>query len=143
MLYSDATAAINLGFGAIFNEKWLYQCWETGFIQLVNPSIEFLEFYALCVAVFVWSNQLKNSCFILFCDNQSVCDMIENGCTSGCKYCMTLIRRLTERLLHYNFRVFAKHVSSKDNFLADSLSRMQLELFQKQARRHKLRSIQS
>ena len=75
-LLSDATAVEKLGFGVIYNTSWTFKKWEDGFIARYNPSIEFLELYALCIGVFIWSNKLPNTRFILFCDNQSVCNMI-------------------------------------------------------------------
>ena len=134
-LYSDATANEVLGFGVIFEAEWFFQKWEPEFIKTWNPSIEFLELYALCMAVFIWSEKLRNKQSILFCDNQSVCRMISNS-SSGCKYCMTLIRKLVLRSLQFNFRVFAHHVSSADNFLADALSRLQIENFRVLAKRN-------
>ena len=65
-LLSDATACESLGFGVIFNMSCVYQRWEDGFIREFQPSIKFLELYALCIGVFLWSSQLKNTRFILF-----------------------------------------------------------------------------
>ena len=133
-LLSDATTNENLGFGVLFNTSWTYQQWEKNFIARYQPSIEFLELYALCIGVFTWSLKLKNSRFILFCDNESVCNMIKNS-SSGCKYCMTLIRKLVLRSLEYNFRVFSRHILGADNFLSDSLSRMDLVKFRRETKK--------
>ena len=111
----------NLGPGAIFNKSWLFTQWEEGFIESVNPSIEFLELYALCIAVFTWAPRLRNRRFILYCDNQSSVDMIQ-GISSKCKYCMTLIRKVTLKGVEMNFRLFADHIEGKKNCLSDSLS---------------------
>ena len=42
---------------------------------------------------------------------------------------MVLIRILTLECLIYNVRVFAKYVSTKENVLADALSRGQIDRF--------------
>ena len=47
---------------------------------------------------------------------------------------MTLIRLLTLRSLEYNFRVFSRHIKGEDNFLSDSLSRLDIEKFRRQAK---------
>ena len=132
-MYSDASVNENLGLGCIFNKSWLFMQWEPDFIKTHNPSIQFLELYALCIGVFTWANRLRNRRFILFTDNISSRDMI-NGTTSGCKFCMTLIRKLTLKSLECNFRVFAEHVEGKKNSLSDSLSRMNTTKFKELAK---------
>ena len=74
--YSDASAKVTLGFGAIFNSKWIYGQWEPGFIKQCNPSIEYLELFALTVAVLTWEEYLENDRIILFWDNASVVEMV-------------------------------------------------------------------
>ena len=133
-LLSDATANSVLGFSRIFESSWYSQQWEPRFIDRFKPSIEFLELYAVCMGVFMWSDKLAHTRFILFCDNQSVCNMIKAS-SSNCQYCMMLLRLLTLRSLKFNFRVFAHHISGEDNYLSHSLSRMKIELFHKQARK--------
>ena len=124
----DASAIRSLGFGCIFDEEWCFKQWELGFIQQMNPSIEFLELYTLCIGIFTWIQKLNNKRIIVFCDNKTVVGMINNT-TSGCKFCMTLIRKLTLFSLNANLRVFARHVKGKDNFLSDSLSRLKIKKF--------------
>ena len=126
--YTDASANGSLGFGCLFNEEWCFKQWEPGFIQQMNPSIEFLELYALCVGIFTWVQKLNNKRIIVFCDNETVVGMINNT-TSGCKFCMTLIRKLKLLSLNANLRVFTRHVKGKNNFLSDSLSRLKIEKF--------------
>ena len=133
-MYSDATAHRDLGFGIIFDSKWMLQQWEPRFIEQYEPSIEFLELYALCVGVFTWSERLKNRRFITYCDNESACNMVRNT-SCGCKFCMTLIRKLVLRSLKFNFRVFPRHIKGKDNYLSDSLSRLNREKFWRLARK--------
>ena len=126
--YTDATANFSLGFGCIFNESWIFKKWETNFMKLKEPSIEFLELYALCVGIFTWIEKLPNQRIVVFCDNEAVVSMVNNT-TSGCKYCMVLIRQLTLKSMNTNLRVFARHVSGKDNDLSDSLSRLKINKF--------------
>ena len=121
--YSDASASENLGFGVIFGTEWISQCWEPGFIRICKPSIEYLELYALCVGIYAWGHKMTNTRVIIYCDNISVCFMV-NNLTSGCKHCMYLIRLITLNNLLNNRRIFVRHVLGKKNILADSLSRM-------------------
>ena len=99
-----------------------------------KPSIEYLELVALCIGVITWgdSPKLRNCRVIIFCDNQAVMHMV-NKCTSKCKNCMVLIRRLVLDGLKINRRVFVKFVPSKKNYLADCLSRLKLKAFKEAA----------
>ena len=74
--YSDAAKQEGLGFGCILNSDWLAYTWEPGFITTYDPSIEFLELFAVCVGVFIWIEKLKNTRFTLFCDNDSAVKML-------------------------------------------------------------------
>ena len=54
-----------------------------------------------------------------------------NNLSSSCKNCMFLIRRLTLEGLKFNRRIRTKYVSTKRNFLADSLSHNEMKRFRK------------
>ena len=58
--YSDASASERLGYGAVFNNQWIFNQWEPNYIKHLNPSIEYLELYSLTAAVLTWGSQLKN-----------------------------------------------------------------------------------
>ena len=80
-IYSDASGVI--GMGAICGESWMHQKWPSNFIKKFKPSIEYLELFAVTAAVLTWIQNLKNKRIILFCDNQSVVNMI-NLTTTSC-----------------------------------------------------------
>ena len=130
---SDASASRIRGFGTVFDRSYCYARWESGFIKEFNPNIEFLELYALCVGVFIWIDRLQDSRIWVHCDNDAVCRMI-NKTSSGCKYCMVLIRKLTLKCLQHNLRIFAVYIRSKDNILSDRLSRLRLSEFHRLTR---------
>ena len=127
-IFSDASKNFNLGYGCFFRRSWIVNQWEPGFVEKMDPSIEFLELFAVCVGIFTWTNTLKNRCFIVYCDNESCVKMLNNT-SSGSKHCMTLIRNLMKRALRYNFRVFAHHVKGVDNTFSDSISRLKIRYF--------------
>ena len=135
--FSDASLNEVFGFGVRFEENWLFGKWPTNFIRDKKPSIEYVELFGLTIAVFAWGDKLRNLRAEIFCDNLSVVNMI-NHTTSGSKSCMILIRKLAIKCLEENFRLFAKHVRSKDNQVADALSRMDFRRFRKLQRRLKL-----
>ena len=126
--YTDASGAI--GYGCSFNKKWIQGFWDKRFLLEKRPSIQYLELYALCVGLLAWGHELTNAKFVIFCDNKAVRDMV-NQTTSGCKNCMVLIRIITINNLIFNRRLLVKYVKSKENSLADSLSRGDFKEFWK------------
>ena len=129
-MYSDASRNFSLGFGAYCGPEWTCGQWDSQFCVRVEPSIEYLELYAVTVAVLNWLKIFKNRRIILFCDNQAVVNMINNS-TSKCKQCMVLIRMIVLESLILNARVYARFVRSKDNGKADALSHLQWDRFRK------------
>ena len=68
---SDASLNPRLGMGAVFGNHWLVVQWEYNFKVEQEPSIEFLELYALTAAVTTWAGtdgKLANNRIIIFCD---------------------------------------------------------------------------
>ena len=118
-MYTDASGRI--GLGGHCGQSYFYQNWSKSFLSR-HPSIEYLELYAVLVAVLCWIDRFANCRIILFCDNKSVVDMI-NSNSSTCKNCMVLMRLLVLKSLTVNVRIFAKHLKSAENKLADVLSR--------------------
>ena len=135
--YSDAAKEEKLGFGNLMDQSWIFQQWENGFIQEKNPNIEFLELYALCVGIFTWAPKLQNRRCVVFCDNLTVCNMV-NHTTSGCKYSMTLVRNLTLKAIEYNFRIFAEHIKGRLNVFSDRLSRLKIQEFKRLAQKYQI-----
>ena len=130
--YSDASAAESLGFGCILNRNWIWGKWEPNFIRTHKPSIEFLELFGLCAGIITWQDHadLVNCRVSIFCDNMAVVGMV-NDMSSTCKYCMHLLRILALNGLRFNQRITAKFVGTKDNGLADALSRGQITRFRR------------
>ena len=127
-LFTDASLNPDLGCGGHCAEEWFMIPWESDFILEKQPSIEYLELYAVTVGVLLWIHKFKNRRVALFCDNMSVVFMI-NKTTSHCTRCMVLIRLIVLQGLIHNVRIFAQHVSTKANLLADNLSRMKKQEF--------------
>ena len=126
--YTDASGNFRLGFGGICGRSFMFQQWDTQFMQMKNPSIQYMELFAVAAAVLAWINRFKNRRIIIFTDNDSVKHMINNS-TASCKNCMVLIRFITLECLINNVRIFAKYVPTDENSLADSLSRLQKSRF--------------
>ena len=127
---SDATRKATLGMGATYNDQWMFAKWDPSFIKIEEPSIEYLELYALTAAILAWGGhvELQNTRVIVFCDNEAVVHMV-NNLASSCKHCMRLIRMIALNGIINNRRLFVRHIKSKDNFLLDALSRMNFSHF--------------
>ena len=131
-MYSDASGKIELG--ALCGSSWMYQTWPREFLIERKPSIEYLELFAVTAVVLSWIDRFRNRRVILFCDNQSVVDMI-NAISTSCMKCMVLIRLIVLKGLVENVRIFAKHVKGSKNVLADALSRDQIDTFHLECRK--------
>ena len=127
-MYSDSSRHFRKGFGAVCDDSWMFGVWDEEFMKREQPSIEYLELFAVTAAVVTWIHRFRNKRIYLFCDNKSAVDMI-NGSSSRCKNCMVLIRIITLESLVRNVRVFAKHVRSKKNSRADALLRLEFKRF--------------
>ena len=108
-----------LGFSCVFGEAWTYEFWPTEFIESVKPSIEYLELYVLATAIVLWEKCLKNRRIIVFCDNKSIVDMVNNS-SSLCRNCMVLIRLLTLQSIRCNNRFFARKNSFTRGIVANA-----------------------
>ena len=127
-MYSDASRNFSKGFGAYCGSQRTYGSWDNDFMEEQQPSIQYLELFGVTVAVTNWIRLFKNKRIFLFCDNQSVVQMISSS-SARCKNCMVLIRLITLAGLENNTRIFAKYVPTHKNDKADALSRLQLQRF--------------
>ena len=129
-MYSDSSRNKNLGCGGVCDRDWFMTAWDPQFIEEFEPSINYLELYAVTVAVCNWIHRFEGRTVSLFCDNMSVVHMLRTK-TSSCKNCMVLIRFIVLQELMNNVRVTAKHVTSKDNLISDLLSRKKYKQFRR------------
>lgn len=133
-LTSDAAKSHLLGYSTCLVEQqtktvfFCYSQWEASLIETYDPSVQFLELYALSVGVVLFAPKFKNLRVRIGCDNQAVVQMV-NETTSSCKHCMILIRLLTLTALNFNIALQVRYVKSKDNLLSDALSRLDYNRF--------------
>ena len=135
--YTDAAKAKDLGCGGYHKNEWFMLQWDEEFLEL-DPSINYLELFAVTVSVLLWAHKYKNQTLILFCDNMSVVQMINNN-SSKCQNCMILIRILVLHSLVNNVKITAKHVKGVNNVIADMISRMKYKEFRNYTKNHNLR----
>ena len=131
--FTDASGNKNLGAGGYYMDNWFILQWDEKFIAENNPSINYLELFALSVGFLLWGDRQKNRKVTIFCDNQSVMYMVNNG-TSSCRNCLVLLRIITLKCLQWNVKLRVRYVRSEQNTYADLLSRNRYDLFRKRAR---------
>ena len=59
--YTDAAKAKDKGYGGHHNQAWFHGVWDDIFLLNKDPSIEFLELYAVAVSALLWTRKHKNS----------------------------------------------------------------------------------
>ena len=133
--YTDAAKNCHLGMGGICESEWFIAQWDEDFIVKQDPSINYLELYALTCAVYLWLPKYQNTNIIIYCDNESVVHMI-NSTSSKCVNCMALIRLIVLQGLTNNTCISAHHVKGELNIWADSLSHLKYKQFKNLAKRH-------
>ena len=57
--FMDATKSQKFGMGAVFGDNWMVARWGDTFIKEQDPSIEYLELFALVAGILVWSADLE------------------------------------------------------------------------------------
>lgn len=125
-LFTDASDGC---IGAYFNGAW--------FCKVLSPhhkhqSINWKELYAIVVAIATWGCQLSSKRLRIHCDNLVICHVMQKG-TSKNQNLMDLVRILFFLCAHHHIECTFSHISTHDNCIADSLSRLQLERFRQLA----------
>ena len=134
---TDASRNPNLGAGGNCGGRWFIMQWNKRFIRRSNPSINYLELYALTVGILLSAHLFKNEKISIACDNMSVVHMV-NKSTSKCKNCMVLIRIIVLHSLVHNVKIKVRHISSELNRFPDMLSRLQYKQFKREVRKSNL-----
>ena len=70
-LFTDAAWNAKLDWGAWLPHLglWMYGQWEEEFFQKFQPSIDFLELYALLAGIFMWAPHLMDRSILFQSDN--------------------------------------------------------------------------
>ena len=127
-MYSDSSKNMKLGCGGYCYKSWFVTAWDPCFIQQNDPSIAYLELYAVTIGILNWIHRFSGKNITLFCDNISVVYMI-NKKTAKCRNCMVLIRFIVMQGMLHNVKISAKYVDTKSNDISDALSRLQFNRF--------------
>ena len=129
-LYIDASGTI--GYGGLFKRAWFYGSWQKGILDKLsdNISIAFQELYPIVVAAILWGKYWERKRIVFHCDNQGTIYILNKRCSKSDDI-MKLMRRLTLVAAKHSFSFTAVHLSSKQNRVADCLSRFQFQDFRR------------
>ena len=119
-LFTDAS---DTAVSAYFNGQWCILPYELEMSYLREMSINFGELFAIIMAMCTWGNILAGTKILLFCDNLSVCQIINSGVSKNVDI-MKLVRTLFFVCASFSIECRAVHISSFHNAIADSLSRL-------------------
>ena len=130
-LYADVLGNPSLGWGAFLPTKglWMFQQWDQEWFHQFNPSIDFLELYALLARVVIWVPHLSDKTVIFRSDNIPTVHALINK-SSNSKQMLRLLCYFTLFCMIHNIHIKALHISSKKNIICDLLSRLKLQEFQ-------------
>ena len=120
-------AAGGKGFGAFLDNHWFYGEWPAWW---KHQNIVLLELVPIVLAVETWGCEFQNAAVTCHTDNEALVAII-NKQSSKLRVVMTMIRRLVQASLKYNFLFKAVFVPGLRNQKADALSRFQVQLFRR------------
>ena len=130
-LFTDSAGGETKGCGAFYAGKLAHLQWPTEWKS--TPSlrdITYLELIPIALAIFLWGQEFRNKKVMFFSDNEAVVSIL-NSKTSKSETVMSLLRFIIYCTLKLNIQLKSKHISSKDNKIADFISREQVERFRK------------
>lgn len=119
-----STDACLSGGAAHFHEDWFYTNWARDHPQLQEYHINKLELYTVLLSLRRWQHQMHNKWMVVYTDNTVTLYAINKG-TSRCAETMAWLREIFWITACNNFRLTARYVTSRANFVADTLSRLQ------------------
>jgi hypothetical protein len=116
-IYTDAS---NTGFGLVFGSEEVSETWSSQ--AIADSSINHKEMLAAYFALRRWATELANHCVRFHIDNTSAISFIKKG---RAKTALTneILERFCLLCATHNVRVLPVYINTKDNTVADSLSR--------------------
>ena len=137
-MYSDASM---LGFGATYDNDWLYGTWDNDVVEEFDYSHHFVlgptailkssaerELWPIVTSVIRWGKIWSGKAIHVFTDNAAVQIMLSKG-RSRNVLCMQWLREIFWCSFVYNFEIFPHRISSADNVFCDALSRVKGQKF--------------
>ena len=117
------TDASNAAGGAFCRGDWLYTHWASDCGPLSLHHINTKELAAVVMAACRWGHLWANHRVVIHTDS-TVTEAALNKGTARNSTCMDLQRQLSDLALHHGFLITAMHITTHDNVLADTISRL-------------------
>ena len=131
-LFTDAAGAADLGAACYLAGHWCFFPWPASWAcSAVLRDMSFLEMVPVLLAIWVWSGLLQNKKVKFFIDNEALVAIL-NKQTSRSKRLMQLVRPFVLACMSDNITFKAIHIGSKQNSVADAISRRQWERFRRE-----------
>ena len=125
-LHFVTDASGSLGYGVFFNIQWFQGQWLPEYhSHTEQQSIAWKDIFPIYLACMVWGPQWSGKWMHLWCDNQSVINILKSK-SSKIPNIIDLVRKITVQTLISNFTLTSQHVPSIVNSIADALSRFQM-----------------
>jgi hypothetical protein len=118
-IYTDAS---NIALAAYFDGEWFVERADT------STTIAHRELRALVLAAATWGASWTAKRIIFYCDNMTTVQVLTSG-VSKCKDLMGLVRSLLYLAAKYQFCYKLLYINTKDNTVADALSRFDFYRF--------------
>ena len=124
------TDASFLGFGGLYQSHWFSAAWPSFFDTELD--INYRELFAVVVACQIWGHNWVNKQVVVMSDNKPICDAWLAKSAKDPNL-MKLFRHLFMHAARLNFNIIFEHLPGRCNYLADLLSRLQVEKFKQMA----------
>jgi len=124
IVHTDASSSF--GFGGWWDSAWFAGSWPDAMrLSSQGSSTLFLELSAILLAVAVWAPLWRGRVVHLYTDNRGAVEAWRARSSQSDRP-MAVIRLIALLLIKYGVGLFRLYwLSSEDNFVADSLSRLQ------------------
>ena len=113
------------GCGGFWLGKYFHVSFPTKFKER-NFHITILEMFAIVICLKLWGSNFKGKKIQMFCDNKSICQVVNSGKTKV-EILQDCLREIAFLAAIHEFQVKLVHLDSKSNRLSDLLSRWDLD----------------
>ena len=111
--------------GGFSSGKFFHSIFPESF-KAKKYSITILEMFAIIICLKLWGEHFKGKRIQMFCDNQAVCTVVNQG-KSKCEVLQDCLREIAFLAAKNEFQIRLVHLDSASNRLADHLSRIDLD----------------
>ena len=119
-LQTDASSGGGAGY---FQGDYFYANWALDLPRFQSAHINIKETLAIILSAQRWGHMWANKTVIVSTDNMTTKCVINKGSSKN-KQLMILLRKLFWLSAAHNFDIKAKFISGKNNYIADSASRL-------------------